>query len=325
MSRTYKATGINLKGQAFGEYDRLVTILTREFGLIRAIAPGARKHNSSLGGRSAMFVVNELLIANGRSLDKITQAQTTKTYPGLAKDLGKLAASQYIAEISLFQALSEQPQEELFELLNEHLKRLEELPTKEMSAVLACLCHAVFHLLALAGLTPQIQFCCLTQRPLIPNFNDPDFKVGFSINAGGTINLTEWAKLRKNWERQKMAEMGIIGGQKTTLDLSPQSSSSAFNSPRVVKEEPSKYEKDYETDYETIVHREELPIITSRLNANELAMFQQLLQPDVMQIDGITDYGWLTVEQILRQYTQYHFGHSIRSAALIDSYFSANL
>ncbi|MEO1430334.1 MAG: recombination protein O N-terminal domain-containing protein, partial [Cyanobacteria bacterium J06633_8] len=36
MSRTYKATGINLKAQAFGESDRIVTILTREFGLIRA-------------------------------------------------------------------------------------------------------------------------------------------------------------------------------------------------------------------------------------------------------------------------------------------------
>jgi DNA repair protein RecO (recombination protein O) len=325
MSRTYKATGINLKGQAFGEYDRLVTVLTREFGLIRAIAPGARKHNSSLGGRSAMFVVNELLIANGRSLDKITQAQTVKTYPGLAKDLGKLAASQYIAEISLFQALSEQPQEELFELLNEHLKRLEELPTKETSAVLACLCHAIFHLLALAGLTPQVQFCCLTQRPLVPNFNDPDFKVGFSINAGGTINLTEWAKLRKNWEKQRMEEMGIIGEQKIPPNSSSQSSGSLFNSPTVVKEKLSQYRTDYETDYETVVHREELPIITSRLNANELAIFQQLLQPDVMQIDSVKDYGWLTVEQILRQYTQYHFGHSIRSAALIDSYFSANL
>ena len=121
MSRTYKATGINLKTQVLGESDKIVTILTPEFGLIRAVAPGARKHNSSLGGRSGMFVVNELLIAKGRSLDKITQAQTLKTYPGLAKDLGKLAASQYLAEIVLCEALSEQPQEELYELFNEHL------------------------------------------------------------------------------------------------------------------------------------------------------------------------------------------------------------
>jgi DNA repair protein RecO (recombination protein O) len=324
MSKTYKATGINLKGQAFGEYDRLVTILTREFGLVRAIAPGARKHNSSLGGRSGVFVVNELLIANGRSLDKITQAQTVKTYPGLAKDLGKLAASQYIAEISLLQALSEQPQEELFELLNEHLRRLEELPTKDTNGVLACLCHGVFHLLALAGLTPQVQSCCLTQRPLIPDLNDPDFQVGFSINAGGTVSLVEWAKLRNEWQKHKMEEMQQQREQtvpNSSPDSRPHSSSQALTSSTVVKavvnESPS--------EYETIVHREELPIISSRLNAWELTMFQQLLQPEITQIDSAKNSSWLTVEQILRQYTQYHFGHSIRSAALIDSYFAANL
>jgi DNA repair protein RecO (recombination protein O) len=128
MSRTYKATGINLKSMPLGEADKLVTILTREFGLIRAVAPGARKQNSKLGGRSGLFVVNELLLAKGRSLDKITQAETLESYPGLSKDLSKLAASQYLAELVLCHALSEQPQEELYELLNEHLRRLEQLP-----------------------------------------------------------------------------------------------------------------------------------------------------------------------------------------------------
>ena len=42
-----------------------------------------------------------------------------------------------------------------------------------------------------------------------------------------------------------------------------------------------------------------------------------------MQIDA-ADYGWLSVEQILRQYAQYQLGRPIRSATLIDSYFAAN-
>ncbi|MGB3205538.1 MAG: DNA repair protein RecO, partial [Crinalium sp.] len=128
MSRTYKVTGINLKGMPLGEADRLLTILTKELGLIRVVAPGARKHNSKLGGRSGLFVVNELLIAKGRSLDKITQAETVESYPGLSKDLGKLAASQYLAEIVVSQALSEQPQAELYAVLNEHLRRIEHFP-----------------------------------------------------------------------------------------------------------------------------------------------------------------------------------------------------
>jgi len=293
MSKTYQATGINLKTQALGESDRIVTILTREFGLIRAVAPGARKHNSSLGGRSGMFVVNELLIAKGRSLDKITQAQTLKTYPGLAKDLGKLAASQYLAEIVLCQALSEQPQEELYELLNEHLNRLEALPRTEVSGILANLAHGVFHLLALGGLTPQVQLCCLTQRPLIPNFIESNWQVGFSIPAGGTICLEAWENLRRERHREREINSAI-----------PPSSVSL--------------------SYETVVHQQEIPVISTRLNAMELDILQHLSQPEIIPISAAKNDGWLSVEQILRQYTQYHLGRPIRSATLIDSYFAAN-
>ncbi|AVH63156.1 DNA repair protein RecO [Nostoc sp. 'Peltigera membranacea cyanobiont' N6] len=289
MSRTYKATGINLKTQVLGESDKIVTILTPEFGLIRAVAPGARKHNSSLGGRSGMFVVNELLIAKGRSLDKITQAQTLKTYPGLAKDLGKLAASQYLAEIVLSQALSEQPQEELYELFNEHLHRLEALSSANASGVLAHLAHGVFHLLALAGVTPQVQVCCLSGRSLKPDFADPNWQVGFSIPAGGTICLETRERLRKEGERG-------IGDPK-------------FPMPHAQT---------------VVVHRQEMPVISCRLGSMELALLQHLSQPEIMQIDGAKDHNWLSVEQILRQYAQYQLGRPIRSATLIDSYFAAN-
>lgn len=305
MSKTYKATGINLKTQVLGESDKIVTILTREFGLIRAVAPGARKHNSSLGGRSGMFVVNELLIAKGRSLDKITQAQTVKTYPGLAQDLGKLAASQYLAEIVLCQALSEHPQEELYELLNEHLRRLEALPKNEQPSILACLAHAVFHLLALAGLTPQVQTCCLTQRHLTPDLTNPHWQVGFSVSFGGIVCLEAWENLRKEASRNAQAQGSREQGKK----IMTQSPSPNLQSP---------------TAYQIVVHRQEIPVISARLNSLELAMLQQLSQPEIMQISTTKDESWLYVEQILRQYAQYHLGRPIRSATLIDSYFAAN-
>jgi DNA repair protein RecO (recombination protein O) len=101
MIRTYKATGINLKSAPIGESDRVLTVLTREFGLIRAVAPGVHKQRSTIGGRSELFVVNELLIAKGRSLDKITQAETVQSHPGLSRNLGKLASAQYLAELAL--------------------------------------------------------------------------------------------------------------------------------------------------------------------------------------------------------------------------------
>ncbi|MFM7447696.1 MAG: DNA repair protein RecO [Leptolyngbyaceae cyanobacterium] len=184
MSRTYKATGINLKAIPMGEADRLMTILTREHGLVRVMAVGARKQNAKLGGRSDLFVVNDLLIAKGRSLDKVIQAETLASYPGLGQDLKKLTASQYLAELSLCQAMSDQPQEDLFILLNEHLKRLERSPD---TLVMAHLTHAVFQLLALGGVAPQVQQCCVTRRPVTPNFADAHWRIVFSIPSGGVV------------------------------------------------------------------------------------------------------------------------------------------
>ncbi|MFQ4140652.1 DNA repair protein RecO [Chlorogloeopsis sp. ULAP02] len=329
MSKTYKATGINLRTQVFGESDKIVTILTKEYGLIRVIAPGARKHNSSLGGRSAMFVVNDLLIAKGRSLDKITQAQTVKSYSGLAKDLGRLAASQYLAEVVLCQGLSEQPQEELYELINEHLKRIEELSSQETPNVMALLAHGLFQLLALAGFTPEVHMCCLTQRPLIPDFTDPNWQVGFSINAGGTVCLTAWERLRKEntgrWgqpdvgskEDMGTTRRGEVGNIFDRFSASP--TSHVFASSQTASSSTSTHS----LDYETIFHRQEMPALSKRLNARELTILQHLSQSEIMQ-DTTQDCSWLSVEQVLRQYAQYHFGRPIRSAALIDSYFAAN-
>lgn len=307
MSRTYKATGINLKSMPLGESDRLLTVLTREFGLLRVVAPGARKPRSSLGGRSDLFVVNELLISKGRSLDKINQAEILESYPRLSQDLIKLAASQYLAEMVLCQALSEQPQEELFCLLNEHLRRLERLPKTEANLVLAHLTHAVFHLLALAGITPQVQVCCLTSRPLTPDFTDPDWQVGFDVQAGGTISLLALnASLTKS--KQVLPSHGEVPWtpiKKTT----------------VAEASPS---------YQ-VVHRQEPPRVFTRLHATELALLQQLAGAELTQINAflpnqrVSWDSWLIVEKTLRQYAQYHFGRSIRSGDLIDNYFASIL
>ena len=188
MNQKYKTTGIVLKGSSLKETDRLVTILTSEYGSIRAVAPGAKKHKSRLRGRTELFVVNEFLIVKGRSLDKIIQADTIYTYPGLSRDIGKLASAQYLAELALSLALSDQPQTELYELFNEHLRRLEKLDFHQ--SVYPYLAQAVFHLLAIAGLAPQVYACCLTQKLLSPHLIAPNWRVGFSINDGGVVDLS---------------------------------------------------------------------------------------------------------------------------------------
>jgi len=196
MGQTYRATGINLKSMVLGESDRLLTILTKEYGLIRVVAPGARKHRSGMAGRSGLFVVNDLQISTGRNLDRITQAETIYAFTGLGQNLSKLTTAQYLAEIVLIQALSDQPQEQLFGLLTQQLKNIERVEPNCTQNLLAYLNHGIYQLLAIAGFAPQLHNCCLTRQSLTGSHLDnsqPDlqWQVGFSIAGGGTVKLTE--------------------------------------------------------------------------------------------------------------------------------------
>lgn len=194
MSQTYKTTGINLKAVPLGESDRLLTILTPDVGLVRAVAPGSRKHQSRLGGRSDLFVINDCLVVKGKRLDKLIQAETLRTFPGLSQHLGRLTASQYLAEVVLLMALSDCPQSELFQVFVEHLERLE---TVSPAAVLAALCHGLYHLLALAGVAPEVHYCCLSRLKIVPDLLDSAWRITFSAEAGGLVLAQEPTLLRE--------------------------------------------------------------------------------------------------------------------------------
>jgi DNA repair protein RecO (recombination protein O) len=186
LPKEYRATGINLKGMPLGENDRLLTILTKEHGLIKVVAAGARKHRSAMAGRSGLFVVNDLQISVGRSMDRIKNAEVLQSFVGLGKTLAKLTAAQYLSELALMQALSAQPQEELFLVLIEHLERIQSAANQN---VLAHLNHGTYHLLAIAGFAPQVHNCCISQKAVVAQREIPKWKAGFSIVGGGVINL----------------------------------------------------------------------------------------------------------------------------------------
>jgi DNA repair protein RecO (recombination protein O) len=287
INQKYKAKGIVLKGSSLKENDRLVTVLTPEYGLIRAIAPGAKKYKSQLRGRTELFVINEFLVIRGRSLDKIIQADTIYTYPGLSRDIGKLATAQYLAELSIALAVAQQPQSELYELLNEHLRRIEGCELGK--SIYPELAQAVFHLIAIAGLTPQILECCVTQEVVHPNLDSVSWRVGFSFEGGGIIDLAaiQSARQPKNPELLELPELDEV----ETYNL-------------------------------------RLPQIDYHLNGMELTLLQQLANEDLSSTKFFTaqatsnfdlEIAWIRIEKVLREYIQYHIGKTIRSANLVDN------
>ncbi len=193
--RLYRVEAIVLKRSDFGEADRLLTLYTPDIGKIRAIAKGARKPSSRKSGHVELFTHSALLLAKGRNLDIVTQADTLDAFLPLRENLERLGFAYYFAELvdqfaeegdpsaraeryapsSEDGAVENQP---LFDLLLHSLKWLGEEATEP--ARLAR--YFELRLLLYVGYRPQLFKCVHCGKVLEP------VDQYFSAEAGGVID-----------------------------------------------------------------------------------------------------------------------------------------
>ena len=76
-----------LRTQKLGEADRIITVLGRNSGRIRAVAKGVRRTKSRFGARLEPFTHVDLMLHAGRSLDVITQAEILDLFGRLSREL----------------------------------------------------------------------------------------------------------------------------------------------------------------------------------------------------------------------------------------------
>jgi DNA repair protein RecO (recombination protein O) len=76
----YRDEAVVLRTQKLGEADRIVTLLTRQHGRVRAVGKGVRRTMSRFGARLEPFSHVDLQLSTGRSLDIITQAESIRAY-----------------------------------------------------------------------------------------------------------------------------------------------------------------------------------------------------------------------------------------------------
>jgi DNA repair protein RecO (recombination protein O) len=161
--RLYRTDAIILRRSDFGEADRLLTVFSREFGKLRLLAKGVRKTNSRKAGHIELFMLTNMLVAQGRTWDIISQADIVEAYRDIREDLDKPSHAYYLAELIDRFTEEHDPNQPLFELFAFTLARLAH--TDDPFVVLR---HFELHLLGLAGYQPQLHFCAVCQEPLEP-------------------------------------------------------------------------------------------------------------------------------------------------------------
>ncbi len=123
--RSLRVEGIILQHTDWGEADRLLTIYTRELGKVRAIAKGVRKPRSRKAGHIEPFTRSTLLLARGRDLFILTQAEANEPYSAIKEDLVLFGYASYVIELLTSFTYEEEENQSLYRLLVNALTRLD--------------------------------------------------------------------------------------------------------------------------------------------------------------------------------------------------------
>ena len=106
-----------IKESNIGENDRLVTLLTREMGVIRAFAAGAKSIKSKKGAATGLLAYSSFTILKKNDTYKIYEATPIKIFFGAGGDIVKLSLSQYFCELSAVLVPRETNSEEYLRLI----------------------------------------------------------------------------------------------------------------------------------------------------------------------------------------------------------------
>lgn len=147
--------GLIIKEQQTGEDDRLVTLLTRNYGVIRAFVRGAKRIKSKSQSSTQLFAYGNYSIYRGKDAYSIDEAQPIEIFFELRKDIVALSLAQYFCELAGELAPVEDDAEDYLRLVLNALHML--MKNKKSHEQLKAIVE--LRLMSLAGYMPDLVLC----------------------------------------------------------------------------------------------------------------------------------------------------------------------
>jgi DNA repair protein RecO (recombination protein O) len=96
---TYQTKAVVLRTRNLGEADRVLVLLSEDYGKVEAVAKGARRQHSRFIGNTLPFNYLNVMLFTGHSLDQLSQADLLRSFAILREDLVKMAYASYWVEL----------------------------------------------------------------------------------------------------------------------------------------------------------------------------------------------------------------------------------
>lgn len=173
----YRDTAIVLRVQKLGEADRIITMLTRRYGKLRAVAKGVRRTTSRFGARVEPFCHIDAQLYTGRTLDVLTQVQTVDAFGvRIVEDYRNYTSGSAILETA--DRLAAEEGEPVLRLYLLTVGALRALATGDRDASLV-LDAFLLRAMSFAGWSPALSECarCGATGP----------HAAFNVPAGGSV------------------------------------------------------------------------------------------------------------------------------------------
>ena len=165
-----------LRQTPLGEADRILTLFTPQLGKLSAVARGVRRPGSKTGGHLELLNRVRVTLAQGRTLDVVTDAQAQQTFAGLRMRLPTISHAMYLAELVDSFSIERSPNVQVYRLLLESLTLLDAGRGGPLM-----LRHFELSLLEHSGYRPELFRCVECGEELRPADH------AFSADLGGVV------------------------------------------------------------------------------------------------------------------------------------------
>lgn len=150
-----KTQGLVIREQTVGESDRLVTLLTADYGLVKAFVRRAKNIKSNNVSATSLFAYSEFTLYRSREAYVVDNAVANEVFFDLRKDINSLSLAQYFVQLAYFLCAEEQPAPDTLRLLLNALHLL--CKGKKSHKLIKSVVE--LRMLALGGYMPNLLAC----------------------------------------------------------------------------------------------------------------------------------------------------------------------